>query len=202
MKFALALIAALATTGVSTPSSAQVISTTQVLSDCPDVLQAEACPALAIAFLGNQGPSPRRDQQIVNLVVAIAEAAQQTNVSRQACLNAADGLRVLASGVSSPEQSTQISDIADALCAGHRTASIGRQGAGDGNSGFSFSVPESLSEQSSGGGGAPVVVASSAPADNTQTETTEPDKPKEMPPQAACQSPPCNVVKPDKPPKP
>jgi hypothetical protein len=165
MKLALALVAALSIAAVTTPSSAQVISAAQVLADCPDVPRAQACPPLAAGFLGDEAPSAARDQQIVDLVVAIAEAAQQNNVPRRACLNAADGIRILATGVSTAEQSAQISDIADALCAGTSTASIG-------NGGFTFSVPQSLSEQSSGGGGGGgTQVASIVEVTETETET-------------------------------
>jgi hypothetical protein len=180
MKFALALVAALSIVGAASPSSAQVISASQVLSGCPDLPQAQACPALATSFVSNWATSTEKDRQIVNLVVAIAEAAQQNKVSRQACLNAADGIRVLATGVSIAEQSQQISDVADALCAGNRAASVGRPGASggnggnggnSGNSGFSFSVPESLSEQSSGG--TTITVASNSNTDNVAEEGEE-----------------------------
>lgn len=145
MKLALAIIAAITLGAAATPASAQVIPASQVLADCPDVPAAQACPALAAAFLGNRAPTVRRDGRIVNLVVAIAEAAQQPRVPRRACLNAADGLRVLATGVTKEEQATQINDIADALCIGSRTASI-----------FGprrFGLFESLSSQGGGGGG-------------------------------------------------
>jgi hypothetical protein len=146
MKIALALVAAFIVGGIATPSSAQVISASQVLSDCPDVPAAQACPGLATAFLGNAAPTTRRDGRIVNLVVAIAEAAQQPRVPRRSCLNAADGLRVLATGVTTDEQAQQINDIADALCRGSRTAAIGGPRR-------LFGPFESLSGQSSGGGG-------------------------------------------------
>ncbi len=55
-------------------------------------------------FLENRTRGSRLNRQIVDLVVTIAEAAQQNNVPRNVCLNAADGLRVLATGVTVDEQ--------------------------------------------------------------------------------------------------
>jgi hypothetical protein len=170
MKFALALAASLAVAGLATPSSAQVLTVAQVTSACPDVSRAQACPPLATQFLSGRYYGASTDQEIVSLVVAIAEASQQSNVSRRACLNAADGIRILAGGVSTAEQSKQITDIADALCAGNRTASTGRPGTG-GNSGFSFSVPESLSEKSDGGG--TIIIADNGNDQDDDEEETD-----------------------------
>jgi hypothetical protein len=130
LKPALALIATLAVAGLATPSSAQVLTVAQVSSACPDVSRAQACPPLATQFLTGRRYGPSTDQEVVSLVVAIAEASQQSNVSRRACLNAADGIRILAQGVSTEAQSQQILDIADALCTGRRTASLGNRRVG------------------------------------------------------------------------
>ena len=158
MKFALALFATLSIVAVATPSSAQVISVSQVLADCPDFALAQACPGLATEFLEDRRPGTRRNGQVVNLVVAIAEAAQPQTVPRPVCLNAADGLRVLATGVTNEDQAKEINDIADALCLGNRTAAIRGPGglfdslAGGGGSGGSGGGG------GGGGGGDPVIV--------------------------------------------
>lgn len=125
MRIAFALVASLIAFGLSTPTTAQVISVSQVLTECPDFALAQACPSVATEFLNDRRPGTRRNGQVVNLVVAIAEAAQPQTVPRPVCLNAAEGLRVLATGVTNEDQAKQITDIADALCRGNRTASIG-----------------------------------------------------------------------------
>jgi hypothetical protein len=148
MRMAFALITSLAALGLSTPSTAQVISVSQVLAECPDLSLGEACPTVATGFLQGRRPGTRLNGQVVDLVVAIAEAAQQDGIPRKVCLNAADGLRVLATGVTNEDQANQINDIADALCLRNRTAAIrgpgglfdtvssgGAGGAGDGNPG-------------------------------------------------------------------
>ena len=124
MRMAFALFASLAAAGLSTPSAAQVISVSQVLVTCPDFAMAQACPPMATQFLEGRNPGPRRNGQVVDLVLAIAQVAQHESVPRKVCLNAADGLRVLASGVTDVDQVNQILDIADALCLGNRTAAI------------------------------------------------------------------------------
>jgi hypothetical protein len=141
MRIAFALVASLVSLGLSTPSSAQVISVSQVLAECPDFALAQACPSVATEFLDDRRPGTRRNTQVVDLVVAIAGAAQQQTVPRRVCLNAAEGLRVLATGVTNEDQAKQINDIADALCLGNRTAAIGplfdslSSSSGGGNSG-------------------------------------------------------------------
>lgn len=128
MRIAFALVASLIALGLSTPTTAQVISVSQVLTECPDFALAQACPSVATEFLEDRRPGTRRNGQVVNLVVAIAEAAQPQTVPRPVCLNAAEGLRVLAAGVTNEDQAKQITDIADALCLGNRTAAIRRPG--------------------------------------------------------------------------
>src|SRR5690606_10319395 len=125
MKQAVGLFAALLLGLAAVPVSAQVLTVQMVLSDCPDIPQAQACPGLAEQFVDARSPGSQRDAQIVNLVLAIAEAAQQPRVPMPSCLNAADGLRVLADGVGNAGQEKQIRDIADSLCLGLRTAAIG-----------------------------------------------------------------------------
>src|SRR5690349_13778998 len=120
MKLALAVIAALAGLALVSPASAQVLTVRDVQAQCPDLASGVACPAVSSQFLENRTRGSRLNRQIVDLVVTIAEAAQQNNVPRNVCLNAADGLRVLATGVTVDEQADQIRDIADALCAGNR----------------------------------------------------------------------------------
>ena len=120
-------------TMASLPASAAVLSVAQVTTGCPDIDQARECPALAEEFLSTRPMSRESDGQIVSLVLAIAELSQVPRVSMPVCLNAADGLRVLAGGVSSEDQEAQINDIAESLCDGTNTAAI-RRGLGDINS--------------------------------------------------------------------
>jgi hypothetical protein len=127
MRIVASLAAVAAALCFSAPVSAQVVSVSQVLSDCPDIDQAQPCTTLASAFLDGRSPGRRLDGQIIDLVVAISEAASQEKVPRPVCLNAADGLRILATGVTREDQAQQIEDIADALCTGARTASLGRR---------------------------------------------------------------------------
>src|SRR5262245_24566918 len=105
------LLAASAAAGLSTPAPAREISVAQVLVACPDLAQAQACTGVAAEFLAGNRPGSWRNYKVVDLVVAIAEVAQQESVPRPVCLNAADGLRVLAGGVTDAERAGQISDI-------------------------------------------------------------------------------------------
>jgi hypothetical protein len=71
-------------------------------------------------------------------------------VTLEMCLNTADGMRVLATGMSNAGQAQQVRDIADALCDGTRTAAIGR-GAGSPPA----NPPASLVGSGDGGGVVP-----------------------------------------------
>lgn len=112
------------------PASAAVLSVAQVTVGCPDIDQARECPALAEEFLTGRPFGPSSDGEIVSLVLAIAELSQVPRVSMPVCLNAADGLRVLALGVSNSDQQVQIEEIADSLCDDTSTAAI-RRGLGN-----------------------------------------------------------------------
>lgn len=146
------------------PASAAVLSVAQVTNGCPDIDQARDCPGLAEEFLSTRPMSAVSDGQIVSLVLAIAELSQVPRVSMPVCLNAADGLRVLAGGVSSSDQQAQIEDIADSLCDGTNTAAIRRGlseanslssagGAGDGGGGNTGGNGGSGGGGGNGGGG-------------------------------------------------
>jgi hypothetical protein len=150
----MAFLSLSALAGSTSLTQAQVLTVRQVLSDCPDTAQAQACTSLADRFVTAREPGPQRDAQIVSLVLAIAEAAQQPGVPMPACLNAADGLRVLADGVQNVGQAQQIRDIADALCEGIQTAAIEAPGAGSGGGG-GFTVPQSLVGPGTEGGPGP-----------------------------------------------
>src|SRR5690349_24504558 len=122
--FALGALAVLAMT--SSPSLAVITPTPgQILALCPDIREAQACPTSATNFLTPRPKGPTSDAQIVDLVLKIAEAAQDEKVTMPVCLNAAEGLRVLATGMEDEGRAQQILDIADALCEGVRTAAIG-----------------------------------------------------------------------------
>jgi hypothetical protein len=166
MKRFLFALAALGLAIASTPSFAVVTPTPgQILARCPDNPDAQDCPAAAEDFLVPRPKSPQSDAQIVNLVLKIATEASDEKVPLKVCLNAADGLRVLAGGVEDPGTAQQIMDIADALCDNIRTAAIGDeeeagQGGGNGPAGVldfgSTSGPSGAggnSGENGGGGG-------------------------------------------------
>lgn len=130
----------------SFPAQAQQFSTVaEVLRECPDLDRAIACPAVAGAFISP--PNSPNDTQIVTLVGALAAAGQLPRVPLRVCLNTADGLRVLATGVVGAGTAVQIRDIADSLCLGVRTAAIPAEDTSDDDS-----------DGNGGNGGANVVV--------------------------------------------
>src|SRR5690349_19059192 len=126
MKRLLFALAALAVLAIASPPSFAAITPTpgQILARCPDNPDAKDCPPAAEDFLASRPKSPQSDAQIVNLVLKIATEASDEKVPLKVCLNAADGLRVLAAGVEDPGTAQQIIDIADALCDNIRTAAI------------------------------------------------------------------------------
>jgi hypothetical protein len=129
MKFFLGLLGFLLLASASSMAMSQgVMTVRQVLAECPDIDAASACPGVATQYLASR--PPRSDAQIVNLVLDLAAAAQQPRVTMEACLDTAEGMLVLADGVSNAGQATQIRDIAEALCLGTRTAAIPRRNVG------------------------------------------------------------------------
>src|SRR6476660_8413720 len=103
-------------------SSAAVIQTAEALmSVCPALSSGTGCPEGATEYLDAVHPS---NSQIVSLVSSIAGAADTPQVPKPICLDAAQGIRVLAGGVSSAGQRQQILLIADSLCRGSATAAI------------------------------------------------------------------------------
>lgn len=141
------------------PASAAVMTVGQVTRDCPDIDRATACPALAERFLADRPTGPTSDGQIITLVLTIADLAQQPRVTMPVCLNAAEGLLVLAGGVSDDGQASQVRDIADSLCDGARTAAIRRgplfgdgTGTGNGNGGSSNGGTTVIVGNNGGGG--------------------------------------------------
>ena len=128
--------------GFSAPHAiAEVMTVGQIMRDCPDIDAAIACPALAEEFLIDRPMGPTSDSQIIMLVVEIAEAAAVPRVRLPVCLNAADGLRVLADGIDSEGQAAEVQEIADTLCLGTSTAALSdlssatSTGSGGGNAG-------------------------------------------------------------------
>lgn len=110
-----------------------VRSGADLLTYCPALETGSGCPAAAEAYLQYTNPS---DGEIFELVIKIAEDADQPTVPKSICLDAAEGLRVLAGGVSSADRQQEIRNIADALCKDSATGAIGNDandGDGDGN---------------------------------------------------------------------
>lgn len=103
-------------------SSAAVVQTAQeLLSVCPALSTSTGCPEGAAQYLKAVNPS---NGAIITLVTSIADAAESPQVPKRICLDAAQGIRVLAGGVSNADQRQQILVIADELCRGAATAAI------------------------------------------------------------------------------
>lgn len=103
-------------------SSAAVIQTADaLLSVCPALSTGTECAEGAADYLAAANPSNR---QIVRLVTSIADAAESPRIPMRICLDAAQGIRILAGGVSNGDQRQQILLVADDLCRGAQTAAI------------------------------------------------------------------------------
>ena len=103
-------------------SSAAVIQTSQeLLSVCPALSFGTGCAEGATEYLDAAQPS---NAQIISLVTSIASAADTPQVPKPICLDAAQGIRILAGGVSNAGQRQQILAIANDLCKGSATAAI------------------------------------------------------------------------------
>lgn len=128
-------------------AQAQVLTVRQVVSQCPDLRAASACPGVATAFLAGRSAGSQTDAQIVNLVLALADAVQNPAVTMPICLDTAEGMLVLAGGMSNPGQAQQIRDIADGLCENTQTAATG----GAGGSNPPAGPPQSISQTEGNG---------------------------------------------------
>jgi len=103
-------------------SSAAVIQTSQeLLSVCPALSSGTGCAEGATEYLDAAQPS---NAQIISLVTSIASTADTPQVPKPICLDAAQGIRILAGGVSNAGQRQQILAIANDLCKGSATAAI------------------------------------------------------------------------------
>jgi len=123
--------------GLPGTSSAAVIQTAQeLLTVCPALSDTTGCPEGARDYLAAAHPS---NGAIVELVNSIATAGDTPKVPKRICLDAAQGIRVLAGGDSDADQRKQILLVADAMCRGATTAAIPPTGndTGNGNGGNS-----------------------------------------------------------------
>ena len=85
---------------MTTPTQAQTLTVAQLTAQCPDIPQGEACPATAVRFLAGLPVGQAKADRIIGGVWdTIAEASRTPKVPLKVCLNAADGLRVLAGAV-------------------------------------------------------------------------------------------------------
>lgn len=114
--YVLAITAGALAVGLSTVTATHALTIKQALSQCPDVPAARACRAVAAAFLAERIAGPKTDAQIVNLVRALADAAERPNVSLRVCRNTADGMKVLARGMTNGKQARQVIGLANDLC--------------------------------------------------------------------------------------
>jgi hypothetical protein len=132
-------------------ASAAVIQTSQeLLSVCPALSSGIGCAAGASQYLGAAQPS---NAQIVKLVTSIAEAADSPEVPKPICLDAAQGIRVLAEGLSSETQREQVLVIADDLCKGSATAAIPATAVNNSNGNTNGSGSNGNGNGNAGGGG-------------------------------------------------
>src|SRR5688572_19662542 len=101
MKITFALIGLVLLGCWTTSASAQSMTRAEVLDQCPDFDMAVACPEVADAFLLALPDNRGSNEQIVDVAVAIAEAARPEPVPLEVCLDAAEGIVVLAGGLMS-----------------------------------------------------------------------------------------------------
>ncbi len=136
MKITFALIGLVLLGCWTTSASAQSMTRAEVLDQCPDFDMAVACPEVADAFLLALPDNRGSNEQIVDVAVAIAEAARPEPVPLEVCLDAAEGIVVLAGGLMSDGREAELLSIAGALCEREETAAIGLSlDGGDGGGG-------------------------------------------------------------------
>jgi hypothetical protein len=119
----------------TTGASAQSMTRAEVLDECPDFDMAVACPVVADQFLLSLPSNQQSNEQIVDVAVAIADAARPEPVPLEVCLDAAEGIVVLAGGLTSDGRKAELISIAGVLCEREETAAIGLGLGGDGGDG-------------------------------------------------------------------
>jgi hypothetical protein len=154
IRFALASVA-LSLSAIGGVSAQQVASTIPaVLQLCP-ADSAGRCVPVVQAFVAQRELGARLDADLVDLVAALAGAAQDPRVTRPICLDIADGMRVAGEAMVDTGLRDQTFALADALClGGFETAAISTSAPGG-------SSTESLSPTTDGGN--PVVPAPVVP---------------------------------------
>lgn len=92
------------------------------------------CQAKVEEFLAKTDPGTARDDQILEIVLTLAETANIPAVPLTICLEAAKGLVALSAGLTDPFLRDQVLSIAEAMCLRNTTASLGdgQDGGGDG----------------------------------------------------------------------
>jgi hypothetical protein len=150
------------------------VSAQQVASTIPAVLQlcpadsAGRCVPVVRSFVAQREMGARLDADLVDLVAALAGAAQDPRVTRPICLDIADGMRVAGEAMVDAALRDQTFALADALCrGGFETAAT---------STFGPSGTDSLSPTTDGGNAvapAPVVPTPVVPVPDDDTDECE-----------------------------
>jgi hypothetical protein len=139
-----------------------------VVKSCP-IQTSGICEEATKEFLGLQDAGPARDKDIISLVELLATAAQNPNITRPQCIELQRSVRLLANGVSEAATKQQVKDIADALCEGRITASVGG-GAGDSGPPMSLATPGTPTDNPPPGGGTPPPTGGEEPTDGDENE--------------------------------
>ncbi len=143
----MACIALLASLGSA--ASAQAMTRAEVLAECPDFDRAVACPGVAEEFLLSLPDGRRSNQQIFDVGVAISDAIEPETVPLEVCLDAQEGIGVLAGGLVSDARRAALLALAAEMCGGEIvTGSIGSLISGGGDGG---------GDGGGGGGGGPII---------------------------------------------
>lgn len=126
-------------------ASAAVEATTidAVVSLCPIEARVGSCANAVISFVSAQPAGEARNEDIIDLVSALATAARHPDITPYMCAELEEAILIAGSQVTLPAPRQQIADIASGLCLGEvddfTTASIG---------GGSDVPPPSLSDNS------------------------------------------------------
>ncbi len=131
-------------TSLGSAASAQAMTRAEVLAECPDFDRAIACPGVAEEFLLSLPSGRRSNQQIFDVGVAISDAIDPETIPLEVCLDAQEGIHVLAEGLVSDGRRAELLALASDMCGDQMvTGSVGSL-IGGGNGG-------------GGGGGGPIV---------------------------------------------
>jgi hypothetical protein len=124
-------IALLASLGGAT--SAQAMTRAEVLAECPDFDRAMACPGVAEEFLQSLPSGGKSNQEIFDVAIAISDAVEPETVPLEVCLDAQEGVKVLAGGLKADGREAELLARAADMCMDDTvTGSIGGPNGGGG----------------------------------------------------------------------